>query len=334
MSPDSLPSLRFDFAKAVADARRDFPEKTQKVAFFNLDDPDVGSQMEKFYDGLSPENKRNIDAIRQEDPDFLTPKDWPHAWRSPVDGVGLMTAYGSREHRTDMETLAYKGLDVQKQLHYTFAHELGHLVVKDADRAGNSAEHAADAFAVLRGFQSSFLKKDDVRVIAEGRDMLGWLNCDISHITSMTMDALVINPKSVEFTALTPGEIAKIAVQHAQAFSQSAEPGATRALRSAIPTWGFGRENRLQSGLEGLAELVARNEKSSLTFYVAARILLTAKARKEAGDPDLAAMDMSGANWDKTFKRIEKAGRHKKVAEDKPKTQLQKLASRLKPLSI
>ncbi len=334
-------SLRFDFNKAVADARRDFPAATAKVTFFDLDAPDVEAQMKKFYDGLSPADKKNIDDNRYEDPDFLSGKSTPAAWRSK-DGTGILMAYGTRTHLSDVEQMAFNPTEAAKHLQYTFQHELGHLVVKNADRHGNYAEHAADAFAVLRGFQSSFMTRRDVKEISDGRAMLGWFNCDVTHITSMSLDALIINPKQKNFMSLTPDETAQLAQRHAEKFSSAYEPVSFVNIWNALPRWGQDDERRA-AGLDGLANVVMKTERDSMSFYVAARMLTTAKAKKDAGVPGLAAMDFKGEKWDKVFARIDRAkksrdiGAEKAVGKDgavKPKNAVQKLALRLKPFSV
>ncbi len=340
-APAQQTGLRFDFNKAVADARRDFPAETKNVAFFDLDAPDVDAQMQKFYDGLAPDAKKNVDAIRYDNPDFLTSRASPAAWRA-LDGTGILMAYGTRTHLSEAEIIAYKPTEAAKHLQYTFQHELGHLVVKGADKHGNYAEHAADAFAVLRGFQSSFMTRRDVKEISDGRAMLGWFNCDVTHITSMTLDALIINPKQKNFMSLTPAETAKLAQRHAEKFSTNYEPGSMLTIWNALPRWGE-NDDRRAAGLDGLANVVMKTERSSLSFYVAARMLTTAKAKHDAGDPNLAAMDFKGDKWDKVFARIDRAkksrdiGAEKSIEKDggvKPKNALQKLAIRLKPFSV
>lgn len=335
-------SMRFDFNKAVADARRDFPAATKQITFFDLDAPDVEAQMQKFYDGLSPAAKKNVDEIRVDNPDFLTARSNPVAWRS-LEGVGIMTAYGTRTHLSDVEKIAYNPTEAAKHLQYTFQHELGHLVVKNADRAGNYAEHAADAFAVLRGFQSSFLTRQDVKEISDGRSMLGWLNCDVTHITSMSLDALIINPKQRDFMSLTPDETAKVAARHAEKFSTDYEPGSLRTILNALPRWGLSTDDRRAEGLNGLANVVMKTERGSLSFYVAARMLLTAKGKKDAGDPNLAVMDFSGDKWDKVFERIDRAKKSRDIGAEKAlstghvkkqKSAIHRLALRVKPLSV
>lgn len=343
-TPQQQTGLRFDFNKAVEDARRDFPAATAKVAFFDLDAPDVDAQMQKFYDSLSPAAKKNVDNIRVDNPDFLTSRASPAAWRAADgSGVGILMAYGARTHLSDIEQIAFNPTEAAKHLNYTFQHELGHLVVKGADRHGNYAEHAADAFAVLRGFQSGFLNRRDVKEISDGRAMLCWLNCDVTHITSMSLDALIINPKQKNFMSLDANQTAKLAARHAEKFSTNYEPNSMFTLLNALPRWALSREDRLATGLDGLANVVLKTERSSLSFYVAARILTTAKAKQDAGDPKMADADFTGEKWDKVFARIDRArksrdiGAEKAVEKDgtvKPKNAIQKIALRLKPLSV
>lgn len=343
-TPQQQTGLRFDFNKAVEDARRDFPAATAKVAFFDLDAPDVDAQMQKFYDGLSPAAKKNVDAIRYNNPDFLTPRASPAAWRSADgSGVGVLMAYGTRTHLSDLEQMAFNPTEAAKHLNYVFQHELGHLVVKRADTGGNYSEHAADAFAVLRGFQSRFLDRRDIKEIADGRAMLGWFNCDVTHITSMSLDALIINPKQKDFMSLSPADTAKVAARHAEKFSTDYEPGSIFTILGALPRWGDSPEDRRERGLNGLANVVLKTERSSLSFYVAARLLTTARAKKDAGDPNMKDVEFKGDKWDQVFKRIARAkvkrdiGAERAVEKDGTVKQLntiRRFALRVKPLSI
>ena len=338
------PGLRFDFNKAVEDARRDFPAATAKVAFFDLDAPDVGAQMQKFYEGLSPAAKKNVDNIRLSNPDFLTPNASPAAWRS-VDGsgAGVLMAYSTRVHLSDVEKMAFNPSEAAKRLNFTFQHELGHLVVKRADTGGNYSEHAADAFAVLRGFQSHFLDRRDIKEIADGRAMLGWFNCDVTHITSMSLDALIINPKQKDFMSLSPADTAKVAARHAEKFSTDYEPGSIFTILGALPRWGDSPEDRRERGLNGLANVVMKMERSSLSFYVAARLLTTARAKKDAGDPNMKDVEFKGDKWDDVFKRIARANIKRDIGAEravenegtvKQKNTIRRFALRIKPLSI
>lgn len=336
--------LRFDFNKAVDDARRDFPSATAKVTFFDLDAPDIDAQMQKFYEGLSPAAQKNVDNIRVNNPEFLTGQGSPAAWRSADgSGVGVLIAYGTRTHLNEIEQMAFNPSEAAKRLNFTFQHELGHLVVKRADTGGDYSEHAADAFAVLRGFQSRFLDRRDVKEIADGRAMLGWFNCDVTHITSMSLDALIINPKQKDFMNLSPADTAKVAARHAEKFSTDYEPGSIFTILGALPRWALSREERLNAGLDGLANVVLKTERSSLSFYVAARMLLTAKAKKDAGDPKMAETTFEGGKWDKVFARIERAKRSRDIGAEKAiekdgtvkdKNLIQRLALRLKSLSV
>jgi hypothetical protein len=334
--------LRFDFNKAVEDARRDFPDALKNVTFIDLDAPDVEAQMKKFTDSLSDKGRKELGFRQYENHKFMTKDAQPTVWRT-TDGRGVLLAYGTRTHMCEAEKIQFNADDPAKILHYTFSHELGHLVVKNAYSATNYAEHGADVFAAMRGFQSGFLTRKDVQTIANGRDMLGWLNCDITHVTSMSLDALLINPKQVDFMTLSPKETAALAAKHAAAFALEGDYSGFVRLVNAMPRWGLTLDELRADRLSGLADIVLRSDKNSLPFYYAARVLLTAQAKKESGDPYLARTEMQGAKWDKVFEEIALKNKGRDIGairaatqdgSPKPQSTLQKLAGKLKPLSI
>ena len=341
-----MTALRFDFDKAAADARADFPEQTKGITFINLDAPDVAAQMQKFYDGLSDTAKSHVDAQRRANPDFLTPNAMPTVWKT-MDGQGMLLAYGSRSHLCEAEKIAFDPAEAAKQLKYTFDHELGHLVVKNADKPTNRAEHGADAFAVLRGMQSAFLTQADVRQIADGRDMLGWLNADVTHITSMSLDALLINKKQTDFLSLTPQQTAQIAARHAETFALETDVSSFTRLITALPRYGFTMDQIRADRLENLGDLALKEDRSSLGFYYAARMLLTAKAKHDAGDLLAAKADFSGEKWDKVFAAIDKKAQHRDIGASHavaknpgapevaaPRSVWQKIQMKMKPLKV
>lgn len=333
-------TLRFDFNEAVAEARRDFPAETKGITFIDLDAPDAAEKMQKFYDGLSDTAKREANNRRAEDADFLTAKARPAVWRT-TDGQGVMLAYGSRSLMNDIEKVALNGLDPEKNRHYTFWHEAGHIIVPGGQYNSNHGEHAADSFAVLKGLQSGFLDKQDVKKIADGRDMICWFNHDVTHVTSMSLDALIINPKHTDFISLSPQETAALAAKHAQTFSLNAELSSYYRVADALPRWGNTLDEMRQNGLDNLGDIVMKADRTTLAFYVAARVLLTAKEKKDAGDPLLEKIELGGGKWDKAFETLAKKSQGRDIgaakaatAEDKPQNALQKLHNRLKPLSI
>ena len=342
----NTPPLRFDFDKAAAAARADFPEQTKNITFINLDAPDVEAQMQAFEDSLSDTAKRELSNRRDENPDFLTKSAMPTVWFT-TDGKGMMLAYGSRTHLADVEQIASAGLDTAKHLKYTFEHELGHIVVPKADSPTNRAEHGADAFAILRGMQSNFLTPLDAKKIADGRDMLGWLNADVTHITSMTLDAIIINPKQTDFLKLTPKETAAIAAKHAETFSLTGDASAFTSMAVALRRDAYTLDDMRRENADKLANVVLKGERSGLAFYYAARILLTAKARQEDGTELPHSVDFKTEKWEKVFAAIEKKARGRDIGAakaveqnpdaphvDEPKNALQKLALRLKPLNV
>lgn len=340
-------SLRFDFNKAVEDARRDFPEQSRNVTFINLDAPDAEEQMQKVFDSLNEEDRKTWKHHQYHDTNFMTKDAMPAVWHH--SGGAVLLAYGSRAQFSEVEKIAYNPNQNAKSLFYTFWHEFGHIVVPGAQQPNNKAEHAADSFAMLRGLQSNFLTRNDIKQIADGRDMLCWLNADVTHITGMSLDALLINPKHTDFLSLSPLETATIAAKHAETFSLNADMSSYTRIAYKTPKydWTMTTDEIRQQRLVGMGEIVLSADNNSLAYYFAARVLLTAQAKKEAGDPNAEKADFSHQWWKRVFDNIAKQVRKRDIgaskavennagAETMPEAQnlVQKLKTRLKPLSI
>src|SRR5690606_22051930 len=106
--------------------------------------------------------------------------------------------------------------DREKSAFFVFNHELGHLVVPeciagDSDKSTEYREHAADGFAVLGSLRQGVLDKKDMVSKADDRGHAMLFTGDITHLTSMSLDAVAINPKNTDFVSLSAKEIVKIA---------------------------------------------------------------------------------------------------------------------------
>lgn len=344
---DRVP-LRFDFNKAVADARRDFPAETANTTFVAIDAPGAEEQMQAFIDGLPEEDRSLISKFRENNPDAFTANQGARVWAT-ASGKKLLTAFTGEHQPSAQELILFGTQDDAKQAYYTFEHELGHVVVKNADNPTNYSEHAADTFALLRGFQSGFLDKSDAQLIAKGRDTLMWYNADYKHVTSMSLDALVINPKQIDFISLTPAEIAAVAAKHAETFSLSSDLTALRWIQRAtdIPIQWTSDYARLER-LSYLADVLHRAPEESHATYTAARALQTAFELHEARHPAVKDMMLDHEDWktaredvctrmknrDLGAKRAMQ--KNPDIAPDPDKSQgaFNKLRNKLKPLKI
>ncbi|MDE1153644.1 MAG: hypothetical protein PW788_14000 [Micavibrio sp.] len=336
--------LRFDFNKAVEDARRDFPEETKNVTFIDLDAPTAAASMSAFFDSLTPAQQEVVESNRRYDVDFMTPEQAPSVWFAG-DGRSLFTAYGSRTTLAENEKIFYPEENMDKQNYFTFQHELGHIVVKDGNRPNNRSEHGSDTFALLRGFKSGFFNKLDALKISLGRDTLAWYNADVTHISSMSLDALVINPKQIDFISLTPQETAKIAATHADTFSLNADMGSYLRLQRALDVPFYSAADARIDRLNNLGGIAMSADKDSHAFYFAARVLKTAFEQKQQGNPALENVEFSGEGWQQVWDAIEKktkgrdlgatkAAQNPDIAPAEKQGFFSKLRTRITPLKI
>ncbi len=259
----------FDFDAAVAEAKRDFPAETENVTFINGDDPDARERLFKW-------------AVSQK----MRTLEWDRMLAPMMDNKLCCAMPG---HNGGTVLLVHPaapslrfGEDHDKSNHYSFDHELGHIITKRGIGSGaDVAELAADSFAALRGLQRGTLSKQDIKRAADMNDAGFLMYCGLSHLTSMTLDAIAINPKNIDYISLSPKETAALADKHAKAFELP-----TRSYNKLAPideigksTWnddGLPLEERVEARLHALTEIAMNAPKSSMSFYLAARMIVNA----------------------------------------------------------
>jgi len=257
----------FDFDRAVAEARAEYPKETADTTFINGSDPDA---LDQLYNWARKEGLRTIEWAHIS----------PHAERErPLSLPGHKggTALMMFPHKP---TPTFPG-DPDKCNQLTFDHELGHIVCGKGmgnEFAADYTEHIADSFAVLRGLRRGTLQKSDVPTIAAQRDAGFLLFSDLNHLTSMMLDAIVINPKNLDYRALSPRQTLRLAEKHADAFENKAKSYNQLDDVASIgkPTRHFEGlcvEDRAEQRLHALTSICMNNKPSSMAFYLAARIL-------------------------------------------------------------
>ena len=257
----------FDFDRAVAEARAEFPRETADTTFINGSDPDAIQQL---YNWARKEGLRTIE--------------WENIVRYPererplsLSGHNGGTVLMMFPHNP---TPTFPGHpDKCNQL--TFDHELGHIVSgkgMGTDLAADYTEHVADSFCVLRGLRRGSLQKTDIPVIAAQRDAGFLIYGGLSHLTSMSLDAIAINPQNIDYKALSPKGVIRLAEKHAAVFENKAKSYNQLDDVAAIgkPTRqseGLCPDERAEKRLHALTTICMNNKPSSMAFYLAARIL-------------------------------------------------------------
>lgn len=264
----------FDFNKAVEEAKRDYPKETKDIVFLDTSAPDFHDKLLEFAK-LAKLNNIQLDSI-------LERAGRQEAIATEMNGFQVMAIPSQRE--------AAKGQfpdDQYKSAYFCFQHELGHFVVPQAHKMSSTKstewrEHAADFFAITRGIQAGVFDKKDVVDQANSRAMATLLAfSDITHLTTMTLDAMAINPKNIDFLSLSKQEIKEVAAKHATVFELDTKP---ESQFSQLMNLGKERGQRTFTDddqraaivglrLLALVEMCQDAPSNSQAFYLSARIL-------------------------------------------------------------
>jgi hypothetical protein len=289
----------FDFDRAVAEARAEFPEETADTTFINGSDPDAAEQL---YNWALKEGLRTIEWT------FAAPyahNERPLSMSGHKGGTVLMMF----PHKPT-PTFAN---DPDKSNQLTFDHELGHMVSGKGmgnNLAADYTEHVADSFAVLRGLRRGTLQKSDIPAITAQRDAGFLLYSGIDHLTSMSLDAIVINPKNIDYQALSPQQVIRLAEKHAAAFenkykSYNQLDDVAKIGKPTRQDEGLCVEDRAELRLHALTTICMNSKPSSMVFYLAARVLTG--AIKNGGMTYLDTefkIDASNPHWQNVLQNV------------------------------
>lgn len=264
----------FDFDKAVEEAKRDYPKETKGVTFINTSAPDAYEQIVAF----AEKNKLNNIQFNR----MLGHLDNKTAIATEMNGEKFMLIPAAREaERGQFKDSQYKSA------YFCFQHELGHFVVPGAHTEDKKKEtiwreHAADFFAVTRGIQAGVFDKQDIVNQATSRQIESLTAyTDITHMSTMTLDAVAINPKNIDFLSLTKEQILKVAQEHATQFEfdSKTESSFTDVMKlgKVRGQRGFETLDQVEVAVnlraQALCELCQSAPANSQAFYLSARLL-------------------------------------------------------------
>lgn len=330
----------FDFDRAVAEARAEFPEETAETTFINGSDPDATEQL---YNWARKEGLRTIEW------QHIAPyaeRERPLSLSGHKGGTALMMF----PHKP---TPTFAG-DPDKSNQLTFDHELGHIVSGKGmgnHLAADYTEHVADSFAVLRGLRRGTLQKSDIQAVAAQRDAGFLLYSGIDHLTSMSLDALVINPKNIDYQALSPQQVIRLAERHASVFENKCKSynpldEVAKIGKATRYDEGICTQDRAELRLHALTTICMNSKPSSMLFYLAARILTG--AIKNGGMKyldDEFKIDASNPHWQNVLHNVtaraggrdigaEKALQSPDLTRPKEEGLLAAIKSRFTPMKI
>jgi hypothetical protein len=222
-------TLTFDFNKAVADARRDYPEETKNITFIDGSDSDPIKQFVAWINSTSPEFQQLILRDRGLK---STAETW--ARESFTTRRGMLTLRDPVSEKAAV-IVDHKGslvryylspsVPLKRVANFFFNHEFGHaLLEKGLVTSMNQFstinefvtfgfEINADAFAVLRSFQQGSLDMEDMKKFISRRNLEG-----PTHRTAYFLNKLASEIKPENMPTRTPQEVKNLAAEKAQKY--------------------------------------------------------------------------------------------------------------------
>lgn len=264
MAQPEKQSLTFDFNKAVARARQDYPKAMENVTIVDLDAPDAQAQINAWLATITPRVRQEFEetpeALRK-----LSPDSFGFAVKDPLGPNKIVALHSTPQEHLDLLTY-----DKAKQQAYTFLHELGHLVVPVGIDDTNQSEHAADAFAFIEGIRQGILTKNDAVKVANTRITHFMTAKDLDHLTTATLDYVAVNPEKQDFISLTPQEVAGVARAYAEVFANTPQDEQNLSILYA-PVGD--RAPKIDEMLARMGALAIAAPADTPTFYIAARVV-------------------------------------------------------------
>ncbi|MDY0008163.1 MAG: hypothetical protein RBS08_00520 [Bdellovibrionales bacterium] len=297
--------IPFDFDRAVQRARQDYPAETRNITFIDIDRPDAQQQYAGWLAQLSP--KARVRATQCGVPKLESDTG---AFAMGFEGKVVVAVHGQQP-----QSWRVPEIPQGRWMQYVFDHELGHAVVKGGMYNGilnpppNFKESIADSFAVLRGLRNGTLQREEIRILADHRmeDFMRRQGLPQQHLTTMALDALVINPKQTDFMSLSHAEIKSVAHAHAKAFSNDSKTNL--ALISSKFCWDGEKSDveKLHTHVKRLTDLAEQAPADSSRFYIALRALKTPLAEKAVSHY------ISAEAWQEKLQKLESRAPHRDV---------------------
>lgn len=232
--------IKFDFNEAVAQAKHDYPMETADITFIDATRREAPEQLKAALDAMSPVYRNWV--MKSDDDDIQE-----LIIQGIIDDIGPM---GLQDPFTNKSILMFNPhVDIPKSVlsheaskFLVFNHELGHLILKGGcmseilrdlkdlklhresdqpeiakliNKDEQLRENMADGFGVTRGLAQGWLTVEDVEKIAllRAKDTIELR--DGSHLTTLTLDSIVVDAKAANFMRLSPREVKAIASAHA-----------------------------------------------------------------------------------------------------------------------
>lgn len=298
MSPRKKPQkprlspLRFDFRTAAQKVAKDHPELRRQGLFIDAANDDyicsarVLEQLEEDDEAMDDVKKLTRDARRLKTSFHQS---------IPIDSktyIRTVAFYPDKHPLFDPQDRAIDDIG-------TFDHETGHALHPDCNTL--DGENTADAYAILRHLQRYHGQKTDIDYAAWKRAVVFMQTGISTHLTTFTIDKILIDHQTANFNSLTPKETAAIARDYARKHTPRAQQ-LKKLSKDFKPLAGKPLDDKT---LRKLADITLKAAPTSDTFYIGHRIL----APIADGTPiqmDGKTIALKGAYWEKVNAALDK----------------------------
>ena len=260
-------SLRFDFNAAAKRAQKDHPELRGNMLFIHAGAvaPDAHSD-DLVNQGVDDDEITDVEKMVRDAKRLKTSFHLAVSREGKKKPLGVLVFHPDRHAVFGPKPGAADDFA-------TFDHETGHALLPQFN--GTKSENAADGFAALRHFQ---------RFDADARANLeyaGWKRAAVamllgknSHLTTFTLDKIICDAQTANFSSLTPAQTKKIAAEYAEKCTPSA-----KRLAKIGHDFAPLKNMKPQEAMEKLAAITLKAKPDSDTFYLGARVLAGAFAK-------------------------------------------------------
>ncbi len=279
----AVPALRFDFAKVARKAAKDHPVLHKSGLFIDaanddyIGSPRVFRQLEED-DEAFDDIKKNVRLARKLKSSFHQ--------AIPIDSKNYIYNVVFYPDKYPLFDPVDKDIDNIG----TFDHETAHALHPDAN--GIDGENTADAYAVLRHLQRYQGQKTYIDYAAWKRAMVFMQTGITSHLTTFTIDKILLDSKTADFCSLTPAETSAIARDYARKNTPT-----KKRLNSLKHDFNALKKQKFnEQTMRQLADITLKADPDSDTFYLGNRILQPL-LRGETIRFDDKTLQLKGAEW-------------------------------------
>lgn len=291
ISTDDISTFRFDFREAARKAVKDHPEIAKNTVFVDAANDDYIAMprvMDKLEDddGAAEELQETVRVAKRLKTSF---SDTIH-----LDSKRHIRSVVFHSDKHPLYDRANRAVDDVG----TFDHETGHVLSPETH--GTLAENTADAYAVIRHVQRFDGQKTDIGYASWKRAVQFIMAGKTSHLTTFTVDKILIDRASADFVSLTPAQTAKIAKEYARQHT----PDEAR-LKSLARAFRAARDKKLtQETFRRIAAITLRADVQSDAFYIGTRALLE-PLQNGSATYNGRNVRLTGSEWDGIKARLE-----------------------------